>query len=241
MIELQVPDWWEQVPVLAGPNVEVREVEIGDVNSLFELLTEPQVTKYISSPPPTISAFHGFIMWAHRQRQAGSCVCFAVVPKGLDHAIGLFQLRALEPSFKTAEWGFALGSSFWSTGIFLEAAALVVEFAFRTVGVHRLEARAVVDNSRGNRALEKLGATGEAVLRGAFNRRHSQFLWSLVSEEWKRPELRRQNPFNAVRLKQEIAQALSRNARTFRNTRPRTFASQLFPFFLTDGRTDRED
>src|SRR5262245_57343702 len=139
MIELQVPDWWEQVPVLTGPTVDVREVEISDVNSLFDLLTEPQVTKYISSPPPTISAFHGFIMWAHRQRRAGSCVCFAVVPKGLNHAIGLFQLRALETSFKTAEWGFALGSSFWSTGVFLEAATLVVEFAFRTVGVHRLE------------------------------------------------------------------------------------------------------
>jgi hypothetical protein len=149
-------------------------------------------------------------------------------------------LRALEPSFKTAEWGFALGSSFWSTGIFLEAAALVAEFAFRTVGVHRLEARAVVENGRGNRALEKLGATGEAVLRGAFNRKQSQFLWSLVSEEWKRPDLPPPNPFDAGRLKREIAQAIDRHGKAFAG-RPRTLASQLFPFFLTDARKDNKN
>jgi RimJ/RimL family protein N-acetyltransferase len=189
VFQLQEPDWWHHVPVLSGSTLQVREVEACDVHSLFELLTDPEVTKYISSPPPSVDAFEGFIGWAHRQREAGTCICFAVVPNGLEQGIGLFQVRALESTFHLAEWGFAIGAPFWSTGVFQEAAVLIAQFAFSTLGVHRLEARSVVENTRGNRALEKLGARGEAVLRKAFNRTSTQFLWSMVSDDWTPPQV----------------------------------------------------
>jgi [ribosomal protein S5]-alanine N-acetyltransferase len=239
MIELQAPDWWHEVPTLSGPTVQVREVEICDTGSLFELLTDSKVARYISTPPPSASAFHGFIEWAHRRREAGICVCFAVVPRGLNQAIGLFQLRALEPSFRIAEWGFALGSAFWSTGIFTEAASLVVDFAFKTIGVHRLEARAVIENSRGNRALEKLGARGEAVLRKSFGKDYSQFLWAIVAEEWRPPMAAAATAFDAAKLKRDIARAIAVTP-VAQVVTPSDSAP--FPFFLTDAmRPSNED
>lgn len=232
MINLDVPKWWEQLPVLTGPSLSLREVEAGDVDSLFELVTDPQVSRYISPPPPSVSAFAGFIEWAHRQRQAGTCVCFAVVPKALTQAIGLFQVRALEPQFKVAEWGFAMGFAFWSTGFFQEAAALVAAFAFDTLGVHRLEARAVVGNARGNRVLEKLGAHSEAELRKAFNKKDPQFLWAIVAEEWRAPIATPRSVFDAMKVKRHIQ---ARIAQQPCPTKPRSHlsAAQPFPFFLT--------
>ena len=53
-----------------------------------------------------------FINWTIRQRQSGQFACFAVVPHGLDSPIGIFQIRSLEPTFGTAEWGFALASEY---------------------------------------------------------------------------------------------------------------------------------
>jgi len=238
MIELQAPDWWHEVPVLSGPSVQVREVDDRDTASLFELLTDSRVARYISTPPPSVSAFQGFIQWAHRRREAAACVCFAVVPRGLNQAIGLFQLRALEPSFRIAEWGFALGSAFWSTGIFIEAAALVADFAFKTIGVHRLEARAVIENGRGNRALEKLGAKGEAVLRKSFGRDYSQFLWAIVAEEWQPPAAAAASAFDAAKLKRDIARAVAATPE------PRAVPASLsapFPFFLTDAGRSSDD
>jgi RimJ/RimL family protein N-acetyltransferase len=231
MIELQAPDWWHEVPTLSGPTVQVREVDDRDTGSLFELLTDAKVARYISTPPPSAAAFHGFIEWAHRRREAGTCVCFAVVPRGLNQAIGLFQLRALEPSFTIAEWGFALGSAFWSTGIFTEAASLVADFAFKTIGVHRLEARAVIENGRGNRALEKLGARGEAVLRKSFGKDYSQFLWAIVAEEWQPPPAAAATAFDAAKLKRDIARAIAATPVPQAVT---PSASAPFPFFLTD-------
>ena len=92
------------------------------------------------------------------------------MPDGYDTAVGLFQVRQLDPSFGTAEWGFALGSAFWGSGLFVAGAKLVLEFSFDVIGVNRMEARAAVQNGRGNGALRKLGAVQEGILRKSFNR-----------------------------------------------------------------------
>jgi RimJ/RimL family protein N-acetyltransferase len=56
------------------------------------------------------------------------------------------------------------------------------------LGVHRLEARAAVENGRGNGALAKVGAVKEGVLRRSFlrgGRYIDQALWSIVREDWR--------------------------------------------------------
>ena len=181
-------DWRKALPVLGRGSVTLRELELRDAPSLLAMLTTDEVTRFISPPPTTLEGFEQFIEWTRQERRRGTYVCFAVVPRHMDTAVGLFQVRPLEHSFATAEWGFALGSTFWGTGMFLDAAKLTVEFAFDTLGVTRLEARAAVANGRGNGALRKIGATQEAVLRKSFLCRGEyidQALWSIVHTEWR--------------------------------------------------------
>src|SRR4029078_4138414 len=102
------------------------------------------------------------------ERLLGAAAFVGVVVEGFDTPIGLFQLRQLEPGFRTAEWGFAIGSAFWGTGVFRTGAKLMMHLAFEVIGVHRLEARACVQNRRGNAALRKIGAIPEGVLRRSF-------------------------------------------------------------------------
>lgn len=180
-------DWRRQLPVLVGDRVQLRELQLSDATSLLAMVTAPEVARFISPPPMTVAGFERFIQWTQQERAAGRYICFAVVPHGTTTAVGLFQLRSLEPTFVTAEWGFALGAPFWGTGVFMDAARLTVEFALETVGVHRLEARAAVANGRGNGALAKVGAVKEAVLRQSFLRNGEyvdQALWSIVREDW---------------------------------------------------------
>ena len=211
MIDLDAPDWWVQVPVLSGQSIRLREVEAADAAALLELFSDPLVNRHLYPPPASLTKFEGFIEWAQRQRGVAKCVCFVVVPIGLQQPIGLFQLRALDGQFHVAEWGFAMAPSFWSTGLFEEAATLVAEFAF-AIGVKRIEARAVVENGRANRALEKIGAKGEALLRKAFKHSEPQFLWAIVSDEWSAPKTPPTSPFEAARMRAQIAKAVARDA-----------------------------
>ncbi len=181
-------DWRDALPVLTGNQVVLRELRTSDAASLFSLLTAEEVARFISPPPSTLEGFERFIAWTHRQRIAGTYACFAVTVQGFDTAIGIFQVRELEPRFTTAEWGFALGSAFWGTGLFRESAELVLDFVFDTLGTHRLEARAAVRNGRGNGALAKLGAIQEGILRKSFLRNGEyldQVLYAIVEDDWR--------------------------------------------------------
>lgn len=181
-------DWRQRLPVLAGEQVVLRELRASDATSLFAMLAAEEVARFISPPPATLEGFERFIVWTLKQRAAGAYVCFAVTLKGFDTAIGIFQVRACEPDFGTAEWGFALGSPFWGTGVFQESAELVLQFVFDTLLVHRLEARAAVRNGRGIGALLKLGAVQEARLRKSFFRDGQyldQVLYTILEEDWR--------------------------------------------------------
>ena len=180
-------DWKSGLPVLSGSTFTLRELRPEDAPSLLAMLTTEEVARFISPPPTTVQGFERFIAWTHRERAAGNYVCFAVVPKGMDTAVGIFQVRSLESGFGTAEWGFALGSQFWGTGMYAEGARLILDFAFDVVGAHRLEARACVANHRGNGALRKIGAVQEGILRRSFVRdgvHHDQVLWGILAEDW---------------------------------------------------------
>lgn len=182
-------DWRQALPVLSGEKVILRELRLSDAPSLLSMLSTEEVARFISPPPSTVEGFERFIAWTHRERAAGCYACFAVVPHGMDTAIGIFQVRQLEPGFSTAEWGFAIGSPFWGTGVFADGAKLVVNFAFDTLRTHRLEARAAVQNGRGNGALRKVGAIQEGILRRSFLRNGDyldQILWTILDEDWNR-------------------------------------------------------
>src|SRR5436189_1117218 len=181
-------EWQRGLPVLTGESVTLRELRTSDAPSLFAMLTTEEVSRFISPPPSTVGGFERFIAWTLRQRTAGCYACFAVTLQGFDTAIGIFQIRETEPGFGTAEWGFAIGSPFWGSGVFEESAHLMLEFVFDRIGVHRLEARAAVLNGRGNGALMKIGAVQEGVLRKSFLRNGQyldQVLYAIVDDDWR--------------------------------------------------------
>src|SRR5262249_30178804 len=158
-----------------------------DAPSLLAMLTSEEVSRFISPPPTTVDGFERFIAWTQEERAARRYVCFGVVLAGADTAVGMFQIRAGIADFSLAESGFALGSSFWGTGVFARSAEAMLDFAFTTLHVHRLEARAAVLNGRGNGALKKLGAVKEGLLRSSLlcrGGRLDQALWTLMADEW---------------------------------------------------------
>jgi ribosomal-protein-alanine N-acetyltransferase len=181
-------DWRDRLPTLTGAGVTLRELRASDAPSLCALLTTEEASRFISPAPTTVAGFERFIAWTLRQRCYGTYACFAVTIDSTDMAIGIFQLRELESGFGLAEWGFALGSAYWGSGAFTKGAELLLTFAFDTVGVHRLEARATVRNGRGIGALRKIGAVQEGLLRKSLFKNGEYFdqaLWTILDEDWR--------------------------------------------------------
>jgi RimJ/RimL family protein N-acetyltransferase len=184
-------NWQRELPLLRGEVVTLRELRQADAPALLEMVSTERVTRFLAPPPADAAAAEQFIEWTHLQRAAGSYACFAVVRNPEDRAIGLFQVRRLDPAFATAEWGFVVHSAFWGTGVFTEAAMLMLRFAFGVCGVRRLEARVAAANGRGNGALHKMGAVKEGTGRRAVaeGRYVDEVVWTLTAAKGGRSRL----------------------------------------------------
>ena len=139
-------------------------------------------------------------------------------------AVGILQVR-LEPTLSDAEWGFVLGTHFWSTGVFSDAANVLVEFAFTTMHLERLEARIALRNRRAHAAVQKLGARFETTLAGSSPQgipRDPESVWTLREHDWRNrahePRVSAHDAVQRIRTAVEAAQrsAAKRRARDSR-------------------------
>jgi RimJ/RimL family protein N-acetyltransferase len=179
--------WRKELPVLAGRAVTLREPVFQDIAQLAELLSLPDATRFGIDDPLSEFGVRDLVERAARDRAAGLAVTYAITLTASRAVVGLVQVRQLDPSFEAAEWECTIAPSARGTGVFLESARLVGSFAFGTIGVHRLEARMLLQNGRAQGALRKLGAVQEGVLRRSMRRSGEYFdqvLWSLLKEDW---------------------------------------------------------
>jgi ribosomal-protein-alanine N-acetyltransferase len=180
-------DWRDGLPTLRDASVTLRQLRAADAPSLVAHLDDARVWRYMSRCPSTAVSFARFIRWTHAQRRRAKLACFGIVPAGAVAAVGVIQIWPIERDFSTVECGFALGASFWGSGLFESAVQLVFDAVFSQLGVYRLEARVVDINTRGNRTFEKLGARRDGVLRGGFRDdtvMRDHVMWSILAPEW---------------------------------------------------------
>ena len=111
-------DWRGGLPTLRDGSVTLRQLRIDDAPSLVAHLNDARVWRYIAPCPSTAASFARFIRWTHAERRRGKLACFGIVPAGETSAVGVIQVWPIERDFSTAEWGFALGESFWGSGLF---------------------------------------------------------------------------------------------------------------------------
>ena len=188
MQELNASSWRRELPVLKGRAVTLREPIDVDLGSLVDLLSFEDASRFGLDGPVDEAAVQLLIARAARDRQAGASFTYVIAANSSNgRAIGLVQVRALDPAFETAEWEMTLTPSARGSGAFIETARLVASFVFTSLGTHRIEARVQVQNGRANGALRKIGAVQEGILRRAVRRRGEyvdQVLWSVLKDDW---------------------------------------------------------
>ncbi len=124
------------------------------------------------------------------QRQArGTDLPFAVIHLGSGRAIGATRYMEIRPEHRGLEIGgtwYALAHQ--RTAVNTESKYLLLQHAFETLSCIRVQFKTDLRNERSQRALERIGAVWEGVLRnhmilGDGVYRHSVY-YSILIEEW---------------------------------------------------------
>ena len=181
------PDWRQELPPLTAKLVTLREPSSSDLRPLMDLLLLADASRFGIDEPVSELAVQQMLDRIAHDRRTGVAFTYLITVPSTRAVVGLLQTRQIDLSWESAEWECTIAPSWRGTGVFLEAARLVGSFAFGTVGVHRLEARVLLQNGRANGALRKLGAVQEGILRESMRRGNDyldQVLWSVLKEDW---------------------------------------------------------
>ncbi len=176
---------------LSTPGLSLRYPTGADAPALFELGSDPEVTRYFSwGPYRSLEEPTAYIARLAGQRERGERLEFLIVgPSGPLGVTGLSEFNLRDRRAVVGTW---LGRGHWGSGANEASKSLIAWLAFERLGLERLGAYADVDNPRSQAALGKLGLAREGVLRRWHrhgDRVHDVILYSWLKEEWERSPL----------------------------------------------------
>ncbi len=180
--------WRQALPVLTGFGFTLREPAPADAPSLLMALGPHDLRECGPLPAtPTIAGMEALVAAAQAHREAGTALCWAVVPDGAHAPVGVMLVLPLDYGFTMASVTAVIAPEFRGTGLFQAAARGLLDYLLGPFGIHRVEMRVDVRNARANGALRKLGAVQEGVLRRAQFRDgayRDHVLWAVVAGDW---------------------------------------------------------
>ena len=176
-------------PQLQGKRLRLRGPCAGDGDAVFALFSDPAVMRYWSRPPMQArNEADGLIAEIDDAFARRTMLNWVVAMRGSDDVIGSCTLFHVEPRHRRAEIGYALRSDLWGRGLAREAVALALDWAFRTLGLHRVEADIDPRNDGSRQLLQRLGFRSEGVLRERYfvDGRSSDTEWfGLLADDWR--------------------------------------------------------
>lgn len=188
---MTIDEAFKHQPTLTTRRLVLRPLRGSDAPEIFAFKSDPEVTRhYGQEPHPNLDATRSWIQRREEDYARRSMLFWAFTPTGDDHAIGSGCLWNFDPGFRTAEVGYELHPSYWNQGLMTEAVSAIVDFAFRDLGFHRIEANPFAENVASVKLLEKLGFKEEGRLRERhfFRDRYlDQLYFGILREEWRPP------------------------------------------------------
>jgi RimJ/RimL family protein N-acetyltransferase len=189
------PDEFRTPLTLRGRWVELRPLDRAYRAEILAAGSDPRVGQLLRDPPgATLENVDRYLDLLFAAFDAGTDLPFVqrLVPDG--PVIGATRYLRIDRRNRSVEIGGTwLHPAHWRTAVNTEAKLLLLRHAFDDEGVHRVQLQTDLRNERSQRAIERLGAVREAVLREDVRMRdgywRSSVIYSILADEW--PTVRR--------------------------------------------------
>lgn len=179
-------DWVKPV-TLEGRTVRLEPLTEAHAPDLFVAAT-PDLFQVTPQAPPVWSE-EGFRQEIRKVAQIGNSVPFAIIHRSTGRAIGRTTYMEIRPSNRGLEIGRTwIARPHQGTAVNPEIKHLMLRHAFETLGALRVQLTTADNNFHSQRAIAKLGAVREGVLRN-FGQRpdgsvRDTVIFSIIASEW---------------------------------------------------------
>jgi RimJ/RimL family protein N-acetyltransferase len=175
---------------LRTPRLLLRDFVFGDWPAVLAYQQDPRYLRYYAWAERTPEAVQEFVGWfvAQQHAQPRLKFQFAVTLQSTGTFIGNCGARKESADACEASLGYELAPDYWGQGYATEAARAVLDFGFTHLGLHRITADCVADNTASAHVLTKLGFQLEGRLREREfykSRWWDTLLFAILEPEWR--------------------------------------------------------
>ncbi len=164
---MKFTDYFKDIPVLESDRLLLRPFGYDDIEPYLTFFTDREVQRYLGSvliPKDREDAKRWIDNLNGRCLKSKLVFTWCIEWKRSGEIIGRCDLGGFVRK-SMAEVSYYLSRGMWNQGIMTEAMQLVLDFGFRDLHLHRIQACVLPDNVASLRLLEKLGFQREGLLR----------------------------------------------------------------------------
>jgi len=189
---MSIDSIFQAFPRLETRNLILRRMQVTDSPALFSILADDEVTRYyddatftdVSQATDQIKAWeNGFV----NKR----CIRWGIARKEDRDVIGSCGYYGFHTWHMRASIGYELARPFWRQGIMTEALEAIIDLGFEEMGLNRIEAVIMPENTASIKLLEKLGFRHEGLLKEYENWGSKGFtdlcMLSFLRKAWDKP------------------------------------------------------
>jgi RimJ/RimL family protein N-acetyltransferase len=174
---------------LEGQQVRLEPIRLDHAAALWQAGAYEEIWRYMPYAVRSEDDMRTLIEAELRKQQAGVTLRFATIARTCEQPIGSTSYLNIEPQHRRLEIGGTWITPSWQrSAVNTEAKYLQLSYAFETLGCIRVEFKTDSLNVKSRRALTRVGATEEGMLRNHMvmpdgRLRHSVY-FSIVESEW---------------------------------------------------------
>ncbi|SDX04735.1 GNAT family N-acetyltransferase [Paenibacillus sp. CF384] len=169
---------------LEGERVRLLPLEREHAAPLFQAADDPRIGMHYPSSIRNMEETEAFIEKAIEGRKRGEQFPYAIFDKELQAFVGSTRYLRISEEHRNLNIGSTWYSPLvWRTRVNTEAKYLLLRHAFEAISMNRVEIITTPDNVRSQRAIERLGAVKEGVLRKKY-RGLDYIVYSILDSEW---------------------------------------------------------
>ncbi|MDG4785763.1 bifunctional pyridoxamine 5'-phosphate oxidase family protein/GNAT family N-acetyltransferase [Micromonospora sp. WMMD1102] len=187
---------WHTPAPMAGIHVRLAPLAESHVDALYAASRDPEVWPHLSVAQPADPAgMAGIVRTALDAHWRGERVPWVQLDATTGEVVGTTSYYEIDPEHRRVAIGHTwLGRRWWRTGVNTEAKLLLLTRAFDELGAERVVWHTDIRNERSQRAIERLGATREAVLRRHRIRPDGSWRdtvqYVMLADEWSKAQVR---------------------------------------------------
>jgi RimJ/RimL family protein N-acetyltransferase len=184
-----VNNWIKHPTILQGSLVNLIPLEESHLNELSLLAKDERIWKHLPKDGSDTAIFLTEYRDTLNEREKGNHYPFVILNKQTNKLIGSTRLFDIHPQHRNLEIGWTwLHPDYWGTAINFECKLLLLTYCFDILKTIRVQLKTSDTNLRSRRAIEKIGAQFEGVLRKDRIRddgtiRNSAY-YSILDDEW---------------------------------------------------------